>query len=288
MKQFLALTAAFLLITTAGNAQRTIGGDRFQLNSFGSYLGLNMDYHRDMSIDWMKRHTADPAVIVIDESTPNMHNYAEVTGVVLGMSIGLTPKSKKSNAYNLDQELIVSANIITGREALVAYDNYNETTGAYMRHSTMFCLMDNELNLDMHYQVTHNWSIFKFNAGTGASLGSTFACKVLVMRNSYMDWNQEDWGDINNESLRNTEVSSTEIHDGVCSMFARAYATAGIGFLIGGHVELGTQMRFGAGAEYMPNSQSNSGILTGAFLTQVRYHIPKLNKKGPAPIDYVD
>lgn len=199
------------------------------------------------------------------------------------MSVGFSPKSKSSNEYNLDQELIVSANIITGREALVSYDNYNTSTGAVMRHSTAFCLMDNELNLDMQYQVTHNWSIFKFNAGVGASLGSTFGCKMLVMKNRYIDW-----GDVENETLRVVDVSTTEVYDGICSTFARAYATAGVGFLIGGHVEIGTQIRFGGGTEYMPSNNFNSGIYTGAFLTQVRYHIPKLNKKGPIPVDYVD
>jgi hypothetical protein len=288
MKQILSLLAAILLVTISSSAQRTVLGDRFQLNSFGSYLGMNMDFHRDMSIGWMRSHTADPSVIEIDELTPNVQNYAEVTGAVLGTSFGFSPKSKKSSGYNLDQELIVSANIIIDREALVSYDNYEPSAQAVIRNSKMFCLMDNEVNLEMQYQFTHNWSIFKFNAGAGASVGSTFGCQMLVIKNQYMDYGSDNWENIDPEQLRKADVSSTEIYDGVCSTFLRGFATAGAGFLIGGHIELGAQMRFGAGKESMPGTDFNSTIITGAFLTQVRYHIPKLNRKGPVDVQYFD
>lgn len=279
MRHILPLVAALLLVVFSADAQRTVLGDRFQVNSFGSFLGLNMDYHRDMSIDWMRHHTADPSVIRIDAENAEVHNYGEVVGAMFGASVGLSPKSRKSSEYNYNQELIVSANIITGREALVTYDTYDTETNDLMRYSTMFCLMDNELNLNIDYQFSHTWSIFKFNAGAGVSAGSTFGCKMLIMRSRYVDWGPESWDTQNFNDVRQTNNYEDELYDGVCSMFLRGYGTAGAGFLIAGHVEIGAQVRLGMGTEYLYGTNLSPSIINGAFLTGVKYHIPKINQK---------
>ena len=178
-------TSLLLLLVTCGsiNAQRTIFGDRWQINNFGMSTGINMDYHHDMSLQWMVDHTSNSDVIRLRPGYDREDIYGEVTGVSFNGQMGLNRVNDSIEGFDNTRELVLSAQVITGREAFISYAYDVPRTNQRMEETIGFCLMDNEFNVGAEYRMVKRKGPFDLHFGAGTFVGSTFNPDMLILRN---------------------------------------------------------------------------------------------------------
>ena len=219
-------TSLLILLVTCGSisAQRNVFGDRWQINNFGLTTGINMDYHHDMSLQWMADHTANSEVIQLpEEGFDRKDIYGEVAGVTFAGQVGLNRANDTFEGHDSSRELVLSAQVITGREAFISYAYDIPRTNQRMEETIGFCLMDNEFNLGAEYRMVKRKGPLDLHLGAGSFMGSTFNPDMLILRYRGRQFNGEfepvsyaaDAAFYTSDDYQ----SSTEIYQGNTSQF---------------------------------------------------------------------
>ncbi|NNE55625.1 MAG: hypothetical protein HKN32_06370 [Flavobacteriales bacterium] len=280
MKKALFFFICTLLVSTAFS-QRTVFGGNWQINTVGVNLGLNVDIHPNMSMDWMRAHTKLSEVVRYDNGYTNRSISGSVGGGVFGGQIGLNRTSSDYTGFDNTSELILSANVIAGREALISFHNTDPETNFKSTTSTMFCLVDNEFQLGAEYRKMKKKGIFNLYAGLGVSAASTFACEMWIFKNRSFNYQQDPEYIVDDYSeLRSRYYQeSFDTYAGNCSMYLRAYTSAGVGMVIANHLELSMDLRLGGGAEFIYNSNVSSSFFNFSTMTGLKWRIPQNNPR---------
>lgn len=261
MKKYLILSLCILGGYSAF-AQLGSGMNQWKISSVGHQRGMLMDEYKTMSIDWMRGHTKNEEVIAMEEGEYEIMNEACVMGQQLGFNMGMSSTNLKNEEVSTSQEIRFSVNAVVGREAMVQYDeNVNDQVDVDTK-TTVFCLVDNEVNVSGAYLLKKRLWRLDLGAGIGGSIGTNFNPQMLKIR-SYSGTNQEV---INPES-------TTETYAAKNSVFGRIYIPLTIGIWMGDKMEFFVEHRIGTGAEKVIDGATNKMGPSMAMLFGLRWHL---------------
>ncbi len=179
----LLLTAS---ITFAQETPNPTPPKMWQINSFGTHVGISSDVYQRMSMDHMRDFATNPSELTLDLDGYTEYAHAVITGVTLGGWITASKFNAASGEYRTNREVQLGANIITGRESAVEYEREEPTANGTEYHSVVYCDMESEVNLHGAYLFRTNrerkWNVF---GGIGANIGATFNDAMLIIFNRY-------------------------------------------------------------------------------------------------------
>jgi hypothetical protein len=261
MKKYIILSLCILGGYSAF-AQLGSGMNQWKISSVGHQHGMLMDEYQTMSIDWMRGHTKNEEVIAMEEGDYDIQNEACVMGAQLGFNLGLSSTNLKNEEVSTSQEIRFSVNAVMGREAMV---QYNETAENNIdTKSTVFCLVDNEVNVSGAYLLKKRLWRLDFGAGLGGSVGTNFNPEMLKIRSN---------SNGNLEEINNSSTTETETYAAKNSVFGRIYVPLTVGIWMGDKLEFTVEHRIGTGAEKVIDGGTNKMGPSLAMLFGLRWHL---------------
>jgi hypothetical protein len=247
-------------------AQLGTGMNQWKISSVGHQRGMLMDEYKSMSIDWMRGHTKNEEVIFMDEGEYEIMNEACVMGQQLGFNLGLSSTNLKNEEVSTSQEIRFSVNAVVGREAMVQYNEDVDNQGEVDIKSTVFCLVDNEVNISGAYLLKKRLWRLDLGAGIGGSVGTNFNPQMLKIR-SYNS------NSTNPEATSSEGTTETETYAAKNSVFGRIYIPLTIGIWMGDKMEFFVEHRIGTGAEKVIDGATNQMGPSLAMLFGLRWHL---------------
>lgn len=165
-----------VLLSTTTFAQKT-----WQLNEVGLGFGTQNDRIQNMSMDWMRTYAYSNEAFQVALDGYDYTPYSEFFGTTLNAAVSFR---KATPTGDISHELRFGATLITDREAMISYDREDLVEGGTYQESLIFCLVDDELALDMAYLVRKTGKHFSVYTGVSGMFGSTFSSQLLRIRNA--------------------------------------------------------------------------------------------------------
>jgi hypothetical protein len=238
MKKVLLLMAisAISSWSFAQNETKKIRG--LKINSIGIEVGTNRDTYQKMDLETMYDLTQNPALLDRDLNGYESNFYRTTSGGKIGFNLSFTPYSRKTGEYNSAHEIRLGAHYVNS-EPLISYYKFGQQG---ISSSFMYCNMVNEVSLNGAYLFKKSPTIapwLSFYAGVGASLGSSFNNKMLVMESTITS----------NDDTSSKYSYESDFYDAKSSFYSRIYAPLGINVTIFNKVQFGFEGTIGSGMQ---------------------------------------
>ncbi|PHR33159.1 MAG: hypothetical protein COA38_05570 [Fluviicola sp.] len=231
---------------------------KFKLNSIGIDFGYTGDRYSKMNLESMYDLTKNPSLLDRDLNGYTSSLYRSSDGGRIGINASFTPFSTANDSYNTNHEVRFGA-YYSSREPLISY---NRIDADGTRNSIIYCNMVQELSLTGAYLIRKSpakakW--FSVYAGLGASLGSSFNDKMVVMESHY---DPNDYSTITNENA---------FYEAKSSFYSRVYAPIGLDVTIFNRVRLGLEGTIGVGMQNVYGGKTYVMPLSGSITTKLAF-----------------
>lgn len=251
----------FALIAISGSTiaqETTVKVKKLKLNSIGVDFGYAGDRYSKMNLESMYDLTKNPALLDRDLNDYTSSLYRSSEGGRFGINASFTPFSTANDSYNTNHEIRFGA-YFSSREPLISYDR-TDVNGNH--NSIIYCNMVREISLTGAYLIRKSpakakW--FSVYAGLGASLGTSFNDKMVVMENSYSP----------NDYMSGT--FDIEVYEAKSSFYSRVYAPLGMDVTIFNRVRLGLEATVGVGMQNVYGGKTYLMPLSGSITTKLAF-----------------
>ncbi len=251
---------------------------RFKVRSFNVTLNSASDIYNDMSMQWMRDHTKNPADLEFDANGYEQTNFARVGAGGLGIQMSIVPLHKETMLYNNKHEFQIGLHTTLGREAMVDFSKEQRWADSESDEHVIFCLVDNEVSFNLGYVYSMYHGPLRVFAGPRIMAGTVMNASMLRMQHTFYTYYNADG------SIDDTDYVSedTEYYAAKDAKYARGFLQLGAGVRIFRNLEfVGTYMH-GMGVEQISNGATN--VMSHTYSIQGGFHwifAPK--KASPAP-----
>ncbi len=249
------------LIAISGSAiaqETTVKPKKLKLTSIGIDFGVVADRYAKMDLEAMYDLTKNPALLDRDLNGYESSLYGSSGGGRFGINASFTPFSSANDSYNTNHEVRFGA-YYSLREPLISYDR-TEADGTHK--SIIYCNMVQEFSLNGAYLIRKspaNAKWFSVYAGLGASLGSSFNDKMVVMERSY------------NGDYSTVGTNENAFYEAKSSFYSRVYAPLGLDVTIFNRVRLGLEATFGLGMQNVYGGKTYAMPFSSSITTKLVY-----------------
>lgn len=232
-------------------------------------MGGAMDYHADMSMDWMRERTVQERYLNLPISDDEFANYHTVSGGVFGFEKSFRYAASQAPDQRFSRELRLGLRVMANREAMVSYYRYEEDEFGYDSESLVICLLDNEMGVE----VAHLWRVdgrhFSAYGGLGANASATFNPQMLKIRHGYRVDIEDETSSIVMESWEH----DTETYEANTSVFARIMAPIGVAWHPISRLGVGLEYRAGVGVEQVVDGDAHILPYSSVIQFRLSYHL---------------
>jgi hypothetical protein len=216
-------------------------------------VGGATDYHTDMSMNWMREHTVNERDLQTTVTDEEFANYYIVSGGIFTLEKSYLYGPTQLSEQSFKRELRIGVRLMVDREAMINHYKVDEQEGYIDSESLTFCLLDNELGLDVAHLWKHQGKSFSIYGGIGVNTSATFNPKMLRITRSFR-YVTDTAGQVSEPDLSEPE---TTVYDAKKSVFARVQAPVGVAWNPIKRVGIGLEYRAGFGVEQIIGGHNN-------------------------------
>lgn len=250
------LTVALMVCGLASSAQIAENVEpmsKFKVRSFNISLNGASDIYNDMSMQWMRDHTKNPADLDFDNTGYIQFNETRVSAGGLGVQLSIVPLHKETMLYNNKHEFQIGLHTTLSREAMVDFSKKEEWADIESEEHVIFCLVDNEVSANLGYVYSMYSGPFRLFAGPRISVGRVVTSDMLRMTHTYFTYYDSDG------TIGSTDYveGDTEFYAAKEARYGRVFGQIGLGVKVFPSLELTGTYLHGLGVEQIKNGATN-------------------------------
>jgi hypothetical protein len=250
MRKSHLLLAAISCLAINSFGQTEVQAKTWKISSIGGEFGFIRDSYQKMDLSTMYDLTKNPALLSRDLSGFDENLYRESGGAKIGINVSFS--SPRANNWSHE---IRTGVFYSSREPMISYNSGEVSSGE--NRSIIYCNVVNELSADGAYLLrksvgSKGW--FSVYGGIGATIGSSFNNKTIVMESTFSNIIEES-------------SFTQETYEAKSSLFTRLYVPVGFQATLFKRFNLGLETNIGIGMQSVYNGRSyfmpiNTGLTT--------------------------